>query len=149
MFMEIELKNAFSLVYIYLFIKEVEALYRRLKKFTKDFKQTDYNLEHKLFCKLKNIEDDIICKKRFLKKIKANKECIKKRIFIFLEEMQKCIKELNTLVKEGYSLETLQDFIDYLHISYFYDAFSSFLDSEDKEMLKEITREVNKMYWVC
>ena len=147
--MEIELKNTFSLVYIYLFIKEVEALYKSLKKFTKDFKQTDYNLEHKLFCKLKNIEDDIICKKRFLKKIKANKECIKMRIFLFLEEMQKCVKELNTLVKEGYSLETLQDFIDYLHISYFYDAFSSFLDSEDKETLKEITREVNKMYWVC
>ena len=147
--MEIELKNTFSLVYIYLFIKEVEALYKSLKKFTKDFKQTDYNLEHKLFCKLKNIEDDIICKKRFLKKIKANKECIKMRILLFLEEMQKCVKELNTLVKEGYSLETLQDFIDYLHISYFYDAFSSFLDSEDKETLKEITREVNKMYWVC
>lgn len=149
MFMEIELKNTFSLVYIYLFIKEVEALYKSLKNLTKNVKQTDYNLEHKLFCKLKNIEDDIICKKRFLKKIKANKECIKRRIFIFLEEMQKCVKELNTLVKEGYSLETLQDFIDYLHISYFYDAFFSFLDSEDKETLKEITREVNKMYWVC
>ena len=71
------------------------------------------------------------------------------RILLFLEEMQKCVKELNTLVKEGYSLEPLQDFIDYLHISYFYDAFFSFLDSEDKEMLKEITREVNKMYWMC
>ena len=62
--------------------------------------------------------------------------------------MQKCVRELNTLVKEGYSLETLQDFIDYLHIFYFYDTFFSFLDSEDKETLKEITREVNKMYWV-
>ena len=146
--MEIELKNTFSLVCVCLFIKEVEALYEALKKFTKNFNQTDYNLEQKLFWKLKNIEDDIICKKRFLKKIKANKECIKRRIFIFLKEMQKCVKALNTLVKEGYSLETLQDFIDYLHVSYFYDAFASFLDSEDQEILKEITREINKMYWM-
>jgi len=146
--MEIELKNTFSLVYIYLFIGEVKVLYKSLKNLTKNVEQFDPNLENKLFCRLKNIKDSILYKKKFLKKIKTNKEYIKIRILLFLEEMQKEVRGLNTLVKEGYSLKTLQDFIDYLHISYFYDAFSSFLNSEDKETLKKIIKEVNEMYWV-